>query len=201
MLIMSLLATPLALFDLLYVPTYWKPITLFNMPVGIEGFIFSFEIGGIAAAVYGALAHKALRKIRSYHSYISLPVLLSVLPITLLFNNYYPVNITVGIHVGLCIGILLMLLLRKDLLESIVYAALLFGAIYFVALLVWSNIYPATMFWFTFDNLPKIFIVNVPFYEITFGLLFGAYWGNLYELVFGYKYKTSPANRKAPRSK
>lgn len=188
-LVMSILSTPLAFFDLLYVPSYWKPVTFLNIPVGIEGLIFSFEVGGTASALYETFAHKALRKIKTQSNLLSLLVLLIVLPVAYTFNYLFPINITVGMHLGLFAGIVLILLLRKDLTKSVIYASILFTMVYFVSLLIWSSIFPITTNWFTFENLPKIFIFHVPFYELTFGLLFGAYWGNLYEFLFGYKFR------------
>jgi len=189
MLLMSLLAAPLALFDLIYVPTYWKPVTLFNIPIGIEGFIFSFEAGGLATVLFEYIEKQAPVRIKSYHNSLSILALLSILPVAFIFNYLFPINITVGVHFGLLVGIIVMLLLRKDLLKSAFIASISFGLIYFLSLLIWGNIFPDTVNWFTFENLPKIFILNVPLYEITFGFLFGAYWGNLYELLFGYKFK------------
>jgi len=189
MLLMSLLATHLALFDLLYVPSYWIPKTFLNIPVGIEGFIFSFEIGGIAAALFEYLVDISPIKIRSYHNPLSIAVLLVVLPIAFLTNILFPINVTVGIHAGLFVGIIILLLLRPDLLKSVIIASFSFASIYFASLLIWTSIFPETIRWFTFQNLPRLFIFNVPLYEITFAFLFGAYWGNLYELLFGYKFK------------
>lgn len=55
MITIGLLAMPLTFFDLLYVPDYWVPKTLFEIPLGIEGFIFSFEAGALFAAFWGNL--------------------------------------------------------------------------------------------------------------------------------------------------
>jgi hypothetical protein len=65
MLIMGTLALPLAFFDLVFVPAYWRPVTLFHMPIDIEGFLFSFSVGGIAAVLYATLAKRTYRHIRA----------------------------------------------------------------------------------------------------------------------------------------
>jgi hypothetical protein len=75
------------------------------------------------------------------------------------------------------------------LLRSSIIGAITFGAIYATALIIWSNLFPYTNNWFVAQGLPKLFIFNAPVYEIIFGFLFGAYWGNIYELLFGYKLK------------
>ncbi len=187
--VMSLLAAPLGLFDLLYVPTYWTPQTFFNLPIGIEGIIFSFIIGGIAAASYAEISKKKIIKISKYHKHFSIIVLLSIIPTMFIFNHLFPINIAISMYVALLLGIALTVLIRKDLLRSTIIGALTFGLIYGSAIIFWSALYPHTQDWFNLVGLPKIFIFNAPVYEIIFGFLFGAYWGNLYEILFGYKYK------------
>lgn len=191
MLIMSLLALPLAFFDLLYVPNYWIPKTLFNIPIGIEGFIFSFLLGGIAAVVYAEVAHEKLIKIAKYHKHMSVFVLLLIIPVAFIFSYFYPINIAVSMYFAMLIGISVTLFLRKDLVKSTLKGSLVFGALYASLLIFWSSLFPDTKDWFTTSNLPKIYILNASIYEIIFGFIFGAYWGNLYELFFGYKFKKS----------
>jgi hypothetical protein len=189
MLTMSILGLPIALFDFFYVPTYWIPTTLFNIPVGIEGFIFSFLCSGIAAVVYAEVAHVKLVKIAKYHKHTSLLVLLIIVPVAVLFSYFYPINIAVSMYVALLVGISLTLFLRKDLVKSTIKGSLIFGTLYAALLLIWSSLLPETQNWFITTNLPRIFIIHASLYEIIFGYIFGAYWGNLYELFFGYKFK------------
>ena len=190
MLLMSFIALPIAFFDLIYVPTYWKPVTLFNIPIGIEGFLFSFEAGGISAGIGALLARERMEKIKEKDRN-KLRFLLLLIPLIVVFiiNTFLPVNVSLGMHTGLFVGILSIFLVRKDLGKNLILSGLGFLVIYFLSLFIWANIFPQTVRWFTFQNLPKIFIINVPFYELTFGLLFGAYWGNLYPMLFRYKYK------------
>lgn len=189
MLIMSAFGAPLALFDFLYVPSYWQPITLFNVPIGIEGFFFSFIIGGLAAVSYAEIEHKKLAKISKYNKHFSLIVLFIVLPLIFLFRFLYHANISIAMYIALLVGVGLTVFLRKDLLKSSILGSIIFGTIYTIVLIIWSNLFPETKSWFTFQYLPKIFILNAPIYEIIFGFIFGAYWGNLYELLFGYRFK------------
>ena len=189
MLIMSIVSAPLAFFDLLYVPTYWRPVTLFNFPVGIEGLLLSFFIGGIAAVSYAEIFQKKLRKVLKYHKHFSFIVLLVIVPTAFLIKHFYPTNISISMYLALLIGIALCILIRKDLLKSSIAGSITFGVIYAVALIIWSNLFPLTNNWFVLQGLPRIFLFNAPVYEIIFGFLFGAYWGNLYELFFGYRLK------------
>lgn len=189
MLTMSFLGLPIALFDFFYVPTYWTPTTLFHIPVGIEGFIFSFLCSGIAAVIYAEVMGVKLVKIAKYHKHTSFLVLLVIVPVAILISYFYPINIAVSMDVALLVGISLTIFLRKDLVKSTIKGSLIFGTLYASLLLIWSSLLPETQTWFTTTNLPRIFIFHASLYEIIFGYIFGAYWGNLYELFFGYKFK------------
>lgn len=186
---MSFLGLPIALFDFFYVPTYWTPTTLFHIPVGIEGFIFSFLCSGIAAVIYAEVMGVKLVKIAKYHKHTSFLVLLVIVPVAILISYFYPINIAVSMDVALLVGISLTIFLRKDLVKSTIKGSLIFGTLYASLLLIWSSLLPETQTWFTTTNLPRIFIFHASLYEIIFGYIFGAYWGNLYELFFGYKFK------------
>ena len=48
--------------------------TFLDLPIGIEGFIYSFFIGGIAAVAYAEIAHKRVVKTKHFHHlFFSLP--------------------------------------------------------------------------------------------------------------------------------
>lgn len=173
----------------IYVPTYWIPQTFFNLPVGIEGVIFSFLIGGIAAVSYAEFSHKKLVKISKFHKHFSVLVFALVLPLVLIIQYLYSLTISLSMFIALLIGIGLITYVRKDLFKSIVVGGLIFGLIYSVSLIIWINIFPSAKDWFILDGLPKIYFINAPIYEIIFAFLFGAYWGSLYELIFGYRFK------------
>lgn len=189
MLIMSLLASPLGIFDLLYVPTYWIPQTLFGLPIGIEGIIFSFLIGGIAAVSYAEISQKKVQKINKNQRHFSIFVFALVLPLVLLINYFALFNIAVAMYIALLVGIVLIVMVRHDLLKASIIGGFIFGLIYSVAIILWINIFPSGKDWFILEGLPRIYFLNAPIYEIIFAILFGAYWGCLYELIFGYKFK------------
>ena len=68
MLTMSIMALPLAFFDLMFVPSYWNPVTLFHIPIGIEGFLFAFSVGGIASVLYAELTQHKPQRIHDWHN-------------------------------------------------------------------------------------------------------------------------------------
>ena len=60
----SIVLIPLGFFDYLSQPNYWHPPTFFSLPVGIEGIVFGFSIGGIASVLYEEITNKHLKKFR-----------------------------------------------------------------------------------------------------------------------------------------
>src|SRR3989338_3858783 len=67
MLFCSFLCAPLGLTDAIFIPWYWNPgiilkINLFNLTFSMEGLIFSFAIGGIAAVLYQVFFKKHLKR-------------------------------------------------------------------------------------------------------------------------------------------
>jgi hypothetical protein len=191
MLIMSLFAMPAGLFDIFFVPNYWAPITLFNIPVGIEGLIFTFEIGGIAAVLYAELTKQIPVKISGYHKHVSLTLVFVLVAIIFLALINHVASTMLALYAALLAGTSITIFLRKDLLKSAIEGALAFGLIYFILFFIELFFFPSVRSWFTLTGLPRIFVLNVPIWEIFFAVMFAAYWGNFYEIIFGYKYKKS----------
>ncbi|MBV9349169.1 MAG: hypothetical protein JO026_00270 [Patescibacteria group bacterium] len=189
MIVASLCALPLALFDLIFVPTYWKPVTLFNIPIGIEGFLYSFSVGGIAAGLYPTWSGRNLQPIATKH----LPTLhtISILLLTLvtfLLVCTIGVNPVIAAYVAITLGVACTVFTRKDLFRSAIFDALYFGIVYFIFLKLWVTIFPDVHSWFTFQGLPQFFIWSVPGWEALYGFFFGAFWANIYELLFGFRF-------------
>lgn len=187
MLIMSLCATPLGLFDFWAVPLYWQPVTLFNAPVGFEGLIYSFCLGGITSVIYAEVAHRSLRHVHKWHKSAALVVFLVTAAIFLPLAIGKVANPVIILYISLLSGLGVALYFRKDLVRSTIIGALCFGVLYFILLRVWISLYPNAADWFVFEGLPKTRLFGVPLWELLFGTVFAAYWGNVYELLFGYR--------------
>jgi hypothetical protein len=187
MLIMSLLAMPLGLFDVWAVPLYWKPETLFNIPVGVEGMIYSFCLGGVTAVIYAEVAHRRLQRVHKWHKSAALIVFLVTAAIFLPLAIGKVANPVIILYISLLSGLGVVLYFRKDLVRSTIIGALCFGILYFILLRIWISLYPGAVEWFVFEGLPKSRIFGVPLWELLFGTVFAAYWGNVYELLFGYR--------------
>lgn len=191
MILMSICALPLGLVDLFFVPNYWPPVTLFNLPVGIEGLIFSFEFGGIAAVAYAEVARQVPIRIKHYHRPVAAFLLILTLPLFLLLYQLGIPSRMICLYIVLLTGTGISIFIRKDLLRSAVLGGLVFGGTYFIGLSIWGTMLPEVKDWFTFEGLPKIFTLNAPLYEVILGICFAAYWGNLYELLFGYRFRST----------
>lgn len=187
MLTMSLLAVPLGLFDLWAVPLYWEPVILFDIPVGIEGLMYSFSLGGIAAVLYAEVAHKKLQRVHKWHKSAALIVFAVTFAIFLSLALAKAATPVIILYITLLSGLGVSLFFRKDLVRSTIIGALSFAVLYFILIKVWVSLYPAAVDWFIFDGLPPLRLFGVPLWELLFGTIFAAYWGNLYELLFGYR--------------
>jgi hypothetical protein len=198
MFVMSLCALPLALFDLLFVPAYWAPITLFNVPVGLEGFVYSFSMGGVASVLYAELAGRSLRHVQGWHTSVwhALWVPFLTFIAFVIAAAFHGLNPMAAAYTALALGVALTMYVRKDLARSALIGALSFGAVYFVALKLWLLAFPDASSWFMLQHLPRVTVLGVPGPEILYGVLFGAYWSNLYELLFRYAFVRQKAGKK-----
>lgn len=190
MIIMGILTTPMSFIDLYIVPEYWIPQTVFDFPGGIEGIMFFFQAGGVSAVSYEFIKKKSLVRIGKYHRPVVSILIMSLLfPLLVLFGLRTGINpILVLIALG-AVVLLILINARKDLLESAMIGGITFGSIYFASLFIWFLMFPSARDWFTLVGIPKVFVLGVPLYEIILGFITGAYWGNLYEFLFGYRYR------------
>jgi len=195
----SVLTAPLGLTEPLFVPAYWRPPSLFDLAqrtrFDIESLIFSFAIGGLAAASYRTLArapnsvsasrsHPAARH-RWHRAVLASPFIVFLVLLPLPWNPIYA-----GIG-ALLVGAVGTLLCRPDLGRSTLVGGLLFLTIYSVFLLglkwVWPGYIEAV--W----NLPNLLSwrpFGLPSEELLFGFGFGMYWSSVYEHVLWRQHET-----------
>jgi hypothetical protein len=201
---MSLIGLPLAFSDLFYVPKYWRPETMGHIPVGIEGFLFSFEAAGVCAVIYLVVSRRrtefidghTLAREQPIAAWFPLDRLFTFrtlvafipLPVSAIVSLVFQTNLEWGLYAGLLVAILVTVLLRRDLAIPAVVAALAFTPIYTAALLIWIAAYPDVHDWFTLWRMPHWFLLGVPLTEIVFGGLFAAFWTGLYPMVFVVRY-------------
>lgn len=188
---MSTIGLPLALSDIFYVPQYWRPETLGNVPVGIEGFLFSFEAAGICTVIYPAVFQMHLRPDPSVETFplrklAARPILIAVLPlpVSALVSGVLHTNLEWGLYAGLLASTALTATVRPDLLKPQLLAAATFLPLYAAALVTWIAVFPTVHEWFTLWRMPHWYLLGAPLEEIVFGCLFAAYWTGLYPMLF-----------------
>jgi hypothetical protein len=187
----SLCALPLALFDLVYVPLYWKPTTLFNVPIGIEGFLFSFSVGGMAAALYPHISKRTPKHFNKSQISVKLRLAALLVPLVAFFvvEAMGVPNPEIAAYIAIGSGTFYMLALRRDLQKSALLGAIYFGIAYYLCLKLWVTLFPGVHHWFIFHGMPKVFVWKVPGWEALFGFFFGAYWVNIYAFLFEYRFE------------
>lgn len=189
MVISSLVILPTTIFDYLSQPSYYHPQTFLSIPVGIEGPIFGFCIGGIGAVLYEELSQKHLRKIRerievkNKHWLVPLSVLIISLGTFFIFK----INIMITLLSGLLIGALLIVRMRDDLKSAVLFSGVYFGLLYFLVVFVWLQMFPYALSYWNLEVFGNIIVLGVPLGEVLFGFLYGAFWGPVYEFLLGYK--------------
>lgn len=192
MLTMSLIGLPLALSDLFYVPHYWRPKTLGNMPVGIEGFLFSFEAAGICSVAFAVAASQTIQCDtipwrRLFRAETLIPFI--PLPVSALVSIVLSTNLEWGLYAGLILALMATCLTRPDLAKPALIGGLTFLPIYWLALTIWVWAYPSVHDWFILWRMPHWYVLRVPLEEIVFGALFAAFWTGIYPLVFERRFK------------
>lgn len=183
-----------ALFGLtepIFIPAYWDPPTLFDLAdktgFDIESLLFSFAVGGVATAIYGALRTTKLITInraerhRRRHRFHALalavaPVVFVVLAAT---TNLNPIYATIA---ALFAGALAAGWCRPDLITKMLVSGFVFLGLYFAFFLTFNAVYPGYIgqVW----NLPAlsgVLIAGLPLEELLFGFSFGLMWSSVYE--------------------
>jgi hypothetical protein len=187
----TLIAAPMALTSILFVPQYWTPGSLFNLDekirVGIEDFLWAAAVGGIAAVLGEVIVKDKLAALRSsrhrrhYAPFIFIAALFGVLEF--IRNNTMDNTI-----ISFAAGALVLAYLRPNLIPLMVTSTVNFSILYFVLFLAVLALYPE--FVTRFYNLPKllgIYIAGVPIEELLFAATGGAIWSVAYEYVQGYR--------------
>lgn len=192
MLLVSGLTAPFGLTEILFIPKYWEPLTLFDLAarfrIDIEAIIFSFAVGGIAAVAYEfvsgqgevRLPHRVQHQAR--HQFHTLAVL-SPIAVFAFFALLTPLNPIYSAIIGLTFGAAATAWCRSDLAPAIQRGALIFTAIYFVIFwLTFVFLFPGyvPMYW-KLTSLTGILVFGVPLEELLFAAALGAMWGGLYE--------------------
>lgn len=169
--------------------------------VGIEDFIFSFSLFGIAAVIYQILVGKHTHKIRGkryqashpamfWYTHLALILGLWIFISFLLIEVFELASIRALILGGLIIGIHIIAD-RKDLLLNALLSGLFTAILVFISeQIFFARLFPdaAATFW-RFDQMSLFLIGGVPVEEILWAGVVGFAIGPLYEWLRRYELK------------
>ena len=192
----SLFTMPSGLTEPLFVPEYWNPPSLFDLAArtgfDIESLIFSFAVGGVAAALYEAIfnvEHRRMNKRETYRKRHLLHRLAIISPIIVFVPLYFLTNLNpiYSVSAALLVGGVLALLCRPDLKRKIVIGGLLFLGLYFIFFLGINILFPYFVNYWNLSALSGMLILGVPIEELMFAFTFGMMWSSIYEHILWYR--------------
>lgn len=181
MIVVGGLLTPFVILDILTTPSYWTPITIFNLPVGIEGFLFTFFITGVAAVIYEYILKKRYKGTK-LHIFFTLWFIVPAI-ITVMIVYVFSLNVIYLFILGFTFMALTEVIQRRDLLINAVVSSMLFAVIYFFAFSIWLMLAPESISWWNMEKLSNIRLGLIPLEEIFFSLSLGLFAGPLYEYL------------------
>lgn len=182
MLVFSLLISLFGLTQPLWVPEYWRPLSIIKLPFkfDIESIIFSFGTGGITVAVYSwAFPSIARPIIRNKYLLLSLflgPVVFIIFLFAVRINHIYSAII------AMTVGGLFSYFLRPELRRRMLVSATFTTVIYFGYFLLLVLIFPGYIekVW-NLKNISGVLITGVPLEELIFAASLGFIWPSIYE--------------------
>lgn len=188
----SILATPIAFVEILWVHKYWSPPSVFNLintvGIGIEDFLYSFSIGGVVAVLYEFLEKKKDIFSKKHHFHIAFFVFLIAFGVLTFF---YPLKPAWNMSISFVLSSLVLIYQRKDLAYKMFFSGLGFAVISIVFILITVKIfYPNYIIdFYIHENLLGLNFIGIPIEEYIFAFTGGAFWSVLYEYFKGYKIK------------
>ncbi len=188
----TLIAAPMALTSLLFVPQYWTPPSLFNLDqkirVGIEDFLWAAVVGGIASVVAEILLKEKLSVIRKAARKRHFAPFVVVVVVFIALESWHPGKTIYNTIIAFAVGALVIAYLRSDLVPTMLTGALSFTVLYFALFLIFLFLYPGFIQrYYNIPNLLGIYVAGVPIEELLFAGTGGAIWSVAYEYVQGYR--------------
>ncbi len=182
----SLLALPIGITEMYFIPSYWAPQTLFDFGlkyhVAIESFAWCFFLGGLASFAYEGLFKKKMPAVtKQCHPFCRcLPLLVALFSFIFLaplgWNTIYPLLI------AMFAGGLTAFIVYPELQRHMLVGGAVFGVFYALSLALIDFLSPGWIAntW-NLSALSGILIANLPLEEVVFGFFLGFLWAPLYE--------------------
>lgn len=194
--ILAIASIPFAFTELLFYPTYWKPVFLFDLVniigFGVEDIIFVVGLSAFASGSYPAIFGKAfLPPSAPTPSLAPKSIKRAVGTLALCF---FAVFVLAMMNVPMIYGSFLImgsfslaiLALRRDLLPACLGGALVTGLGYTLICMLLAALIPEVfeLDWNT-DKFTNIFILGIPLEEIVYATLSGAIAAIFYPFITG----------------
>lgn len=202
----SLVGLPFGFIERLFVPYYWYPASLFNLMrqygFGLEGFLYSFCVAGIAAVIYEFLEKRKTVKIKRDKKLHLGPFIVFVL-VYVILEIFSPAKPMLDLTAAFVCGAVLTALLRPDLLKQILVSGLTFGVFYFIFFALVNAMFGNLVGQFYSPQVLGNFkLMGVPLEEIIGAFAGGAFWSTLYEYTKAYREEAVPRVKRddPPRS-
>jgi hypothetical protein len=188
----TLISAPMALTNILFVPQYWTPPSLFDLDqkikVGIEDFLWAAAVGGIASVVAEILLEERLSVLRKRTRKRHFAPFVVVVVIFIALQVWHPGKTIYNTIIAFAVGALVIAYLRSDLISTMIVGALSFTVLYFALFLIFLFLYPGFIQrYYNVPNLLGIYVAGVPIEELLFAGTGGAIWSVAYEYVQGYR--------------
>jgi hypothetical protein len=188
----TLISAPLALTSILFIPQYWTPPSLFDLDqkikVGIEDFLWAAAVGGLASAVAEIVLKERLSRLRKAARKRHFAPFVVVVVVFVALQLWHRDKTIYNCIIAFAVGAIVIVVLRSDLIPTMLIGALSFTVLYFVLFLIVLQLYPD--FVNRFYNIPHllgIYVLKVPIEELLFAGTGGAIWSVAYEYVQGYR--------------
>lgn len=181
----SMWGMPFGLVELLLVPVYWNPDSLFGLikkyGVGIESFIFLFTVAGLASVLYQFFQKKQRPKpMQGEHVHFWLLIFVVLAFVTL--SVIFPVRVIYNLMIAGAAGAAIIAYLRRDLWKQICASAFIFSFFYFGIFVAVNSLFRGFIEQaYTLENTWGILIVGIPLEEIAVVFFVGAFWSVVYE--------------------
>jgi uncharacterized membrane protein YjjB (DUF3815 family) len=188
----TLISAPMALTNILFVPQYWTPPSLFDLDqkikVGIEDFLWAAAVGGIASVVAEILLQEKLSALRKRTRKRHFAPFVVIVVVFIALQVWHPGKTIYNTIIAFAVGALLIAYLRSDLIPTMLVGALSFTVLYFALFLIFLFLYPRFIQrYYNIPNLLGIYVAGVPIEELLFAGTGGAIWSVAYEYVQGYR--------------
>jgi len=181
-LLSAMLGIPGAAYSLVFVPTYWNPVRILALPIGIEDVLFSFANGGLVwllVAVWTPgirvsidAATVAKRWLAVTAAFTLLLVVIARAGVPVMHAGLVGAAVILGAMLWLCPAYW-PLAVRGAIAFTILYGAVLFGNL---------HIWPGTLSQWDTRVLSGIVFLGAPVEEMVWALAYGA----LYPVVMAF---------------